>query len=165
MPERRLYIGTQITTTAVNLEVKIAFILLFVNLCLQGPICSRFHTNICFPVGLLYLHKREVFDSTCVTIRHGEVWHGERRFVASRYEGPTHASFSPKFAHATTRFAISEYPRRALNDPVAVVAERVTRYIATLRSAGAVLRFPFARTGRLCDSFNEFLPNVFETFR
>ena len=95
MPEKRLYNGIQITTTAVNLEVKIAFILHFVNLCLQGSICSRFHTDICFPVCLLYIHMREVFDNIYEILRHGEVWNGGRRFVTERYDGLTNAPFPP----------------------------------------------------------------------
>ena len=65
-------------------------------------------------------------------------------FVIKRYDGPASIPFPLKFAHTYTRFAITEYHRQGLNDPSAVTPEQVARYIATLRSAGAVLRFDFA---------------------
>ncbi|MFQ5904474.1 MAG: hypothetical protein ACE5JO_12380 [Candidatus Binatia bacterium] len=49
-----------------------------------------------------------------------------------------------KFAHAYTRFAITEYHRQGLNNPAALAPERVARYILTLRPTGAILRFDFA---------------------
>ena len=156
MPERRLYNGIQITTTAVNLEVKIAFILLFVNLCLQGSIYSRFHTDICFQVCLLYLHKREVFDSTCVTFRHGEVWRGGRRFVTKRYDGPTNAPFAPKYAHATSRFAISEYHQRGLNDPTVGRPERPHDISPRFGRLALSFALPLPGLGDCTGSFNKF---------
>ena len=67
------------------------------------------------------------------------------RFVASQYDGPAEVPFARKFAHVYTRFAITEYHRHELNDPATVTPERVTRYIATLRSTGAILHFAFAQ--------------------
>ncbi len=67
------------------------------------------------------------------------------RFVANQYDGPGKAPFALKFAHVYTRFAITEYHRHELNDPVTVTPERVGQYVATLRSTGAILRFDFAQ--------------------
>ena len=67
------------------------------------------------------------------------------RFVANQYDGPAKAPFALKFAHVYTRFAITEYHRHELNDPASVTPERVNRYVATLRSTGAILRFDFAQ--------------------
>lgn len=65
-------------------------------------------------------------------------------FVADHYDGPSKAPFPLKFAHAYTRFAITEYHRRGVNDPAMLTPDRVNDYIAALRPTGAVLRFDFA---------------------
>lgn len=66
------------------------------------------------------------------------------RFVANQYDGSEEAPFALKFGHVYTRFAITEYQRQGLNDPAKVTPERVSGYIATLRSTGAILHFAFA---------------------
>jgi hypothetical protein len=66
------------------------------------------------------------------------------RFVAEHYTGPAAASFALKFGRAYTRFAMREYLRQGLNDSAALTPERLSRYIETLRSTGAILQFTFA---------------------
>lgn len=66
------------------------------------------------------------------------------RFVDEKYDGPANIPFPGKFGYTYTRFAITEYHRHGLNDPSAVTPAQVTRYIVTLKPAGALLRFEFA---------------------
>ncbi|MBI2461972.1 MAG: hypothetical protein HYV61_10890 [Candidatus Rokubacteria bacterium] len=73
-------------------------------------------------------------------------WDPERaaRFVEERYDGPAGAPFPLRYAHAYTRFAITEYHRQGLNDPEGITPEAVAGYIATLAPTGAALEFDFA---------------------
>lgn len=73
-------------------------------------------------------------------------WDLERaeRFVAAHYDGPAGVAFPLRYAHAYTRFAITEYHRQGLNDPDGITPEAVARYLATLAPTGAALEFRFA---------------------
>lgn len=73
-------------------------------------------------------------------------WSEERakRFVSERYDRPENVSFLLKFGYVYTRFAITEYHRRGLNDPANVTPAKVSEFIAALEPAGALVRFDFA---------------------
>jgi hypothetical protein len=73
-------------------------------------------------------------------------WDAEaaRRFVQTHYDGPSEVADALKYAHAYTKFAISEYHRLGLNEAAGMNPDRVRAYQELLRQTGAVLHFAFA---------------------